>query len=296
MTDRPPERWLVLRVACPDDPDRSALLADALVDLGGRAVWEKGGRLVTHVPEPPDPPAFLERARRELADAVAEPGGRPESVEVETEWQAQEDWAELWKRGLRARRLTDRLVVTPSWCPVDPRPDDIVITVDPGMAFGNAEHGTTRGCLRLLERAVRPGQRVLDVGCGSGILSIAAARLGAGEVTGLEADPWAVEPALENVEANGVSDRVRVEEVVVRPDGMARLGLWDGVIANLEFGALRPLVPGLAARVAEGGWLILSGVLDHEWSALLELARAHRVELRDLDSDGEWRSGLFRRP
>ena len=292
----PPDRWLVLRVPIPDDDDRTAVLSDALVELGGRAVWENEGLLVTHVPEPDDPDAFVARARRELSEAVAEDADPSPEVELRTEWQDHEEWSELWKRGLRARRLTERIVVTPSWIPVDPGPDDLVVTVDPGMAFGNAEHGTTRGCIRLLDGTVAPGERLLDVGAGSGILSIVAVLLGAGDVVALEADPWAVEPAEENLRANGVADRVELREARVDADDLRALGPRDGAMANMEFGVLRPLVPGLAAAVRPGGWLLLSGVLDHEWDDLLAEAGALGLRLEARDADGEWRSGLFRSP
>jgi ribosomal protein L11 methyltransferase len=295
MTDRVPDRWLVLRVVRPEDETRAALLADALVELGGRAVWEAEGRLITHLPEPPDLQPFLDRTRRALSEAVSPRGVEPGAISLETDWQVHEDWGELWKSGLRPRRLTERLVVTPSWCSFDPRPGDLILTLDPGMAFGTAEHGTTRGCLRLLDRCVTAADQVLDVGAGSGILSIAAALLGATRVLALEADPWAVEPARENVEANGVSSVVRVEERHVTPDVLRGLGAWHGVVCNMEFGILRPLLSDLVKATLPGGWLVLSGALEHEWETLVALLGGVGAELEARDADGEWLSGLFRR-
>jgi ribosomal protein L11 methyltransferase len=186
-------------------------------------------------------------------------------------------------------------VVTPSWHHPEVGPGDLVVVLDPGMAFGNAEHGTTRGCLRLLEHAVRPGERVMDVGTGSGVLAIAAARLGAASVDALEADPWAVAPARENVGANGVADRVRVREATADTDTLAAMGPHDGVVANIEAGVLTSLLPGFAASVRPGGWLVLSGVLGSQLEALTDAAREHGFDSLAVDIDGDWRSALLRR-
>jgi ribosomal protein L11 methyltransferase len=164
------------------------------------------------------------------------------------------------------------------------------------MAFGNAEHGTTRGCLRLLDQALRPGERVLDVGTGSGVLSIAAALLGAREVVALEGDVIACEVALENLARNGVSNRVSVRETWADADELARMGPFDGVTANIEASTLRALLPGLRGCLAQHGWIILSGLLASETSDLQDAARALGLSPVATDEDGEWRSLLLRAP
>jgi ribosomal protein L11 methyltransferase len=168
-----------------------------------------------------------------------------------------------------------------------------VVVVDPGMAFGTAEHGTTRGALRLLDRALRPGERLLDVGAGSGILAVAAAMLGAEGVTAVEGDPVAGEYARENVARNGVADRVRWMEAWADPALLISLGPVDGILANIESGVLRRLLPGLRGALRRGGWLILSGLLGEEWEAFAgEVAQAG-FTLVEGDADGEWRSAWF---
>jgi ribosomal protein L11 methyltransferase len=278
-----------LGVRSPSAGEPEALLAEGLVALGGRAVVEEdGGWYVSHFEEPADADGFVARARAWFhgIPALGE-------VELRTRWIDHEDWAETWKRGLGRRRITDRLWVTTSWHPVEPGPDEHVVVVDPGMAFGTAEHGTTRGCLRLLDRAVRPGERVLDVGAGSGILSIAAAALGAAEVVAIEGDELAEEALAENVARNGVADRVQWSTRWADPSLLAALGPRDGIVVNIETGILGPLLEGFAAALRPGGWLILSGIPAGEWDAFAASVAAVGFELEALDADGDWRSGWF---
>lgn len=259
--------------------------------LGGRAVEERDGWFVTHL----ESTAGSDTLRRRVEAILASTTG-VDDLQIRTSWRKHEDWAETWKRGLGFRRITERIAVRPSWVPEPDEGAEIVVVVDPGMAFGTAEHGTTRGCLRLLDVVVRPGERVLDVGAGSGILAMTAALLGAGEVLALEADALACEALSENLESNGVDDRVRVLEGLVDSSGLASHGPVDGVVSNIESGILQCLIPGFANAVRPGGWLILSGILAEEWPALREAVEGAGFDLEVVDRDGEWRAGLFRRP
>lgn len=284
-------RWLEIRARGPSGGEDDSLLAEGLLALGGRAVEERDGWYLTHVEEPGDLSELVARARATLEELT----GLPE-VTLEHRWRAHEDWAESWKRGLATRHVTSRLVVTPSWIPYEAQEDERVLVLDPGMAFGTAEHGTTRGCLRLLDRAVGEGERLLDLGAGSGILSVAAVLLGAGEVVAVEGDDLACEAMEENLARNGVTEGVRLVRAWADDEALSELAPRDGVMANIEWALLRPLVPALAAVVVAGGWLLLSGILAGELEEVEGLAAELALKRVDVDVDGEWRSVLLERP
>jgi ribosomal protein L11 methyltransferase len=171
---------------------------------------------------------------------------------------AETDWAEAWKQHLTVLHVGRRLVIRPSWLPYTPSGEEVVVELDPGMAFGTGTHPTTQMCLLALEDAVYPGARVLDLGTGSGILAIAAAKLGAGRVLALDTDPQAVTVARENVHRNGVADRVRV----ARGSLAQAVGRFDVVAVNILAGVLVEMAEGgLARRLAPEGRLVAAGLL-----------------------------------
>lgn len=171
---------------------------------------------------------------------------------------AETDWAEAWKQNLTVLHVGRRLVIRPSWLPYVPAAEEVVVELDPGMAFGTGTHPTTQMCLLALEDTGHPGARVLDLGTGSGILAIAAAKLGAGRVLALDTDPQAVTVARENVHRNGVADRVRV----ARGSLAQAIGRFDVVVVNILAGVLIEMANhGLARRLAPEGRLVAAGLL-----------------------------------
>jgi len=269
------------------------LLAEGLVALGGTSVLEEEEAVTTFLPPPDDPDRFAWDARELLRSSL------PAGAEVTTSWrwQEQQDWIAEWKRGLGPRRVTDRLVVKPTWCEWSATPDETVIDIDPQMAFGTGEHATTRGCLRLLDRALRPGDRVLDVGSGSAVLAIAAARLGAGEVVAVEYDPDANLNARENLGLNGVEGRVRIVEAMADPPLLAGLGGFDLVLANILSSVIRPLLPAFhdALASASNGRLIVSGILSVEHHGVVRDALAAGFRVEDVDEEEDWWNALLMR-
>jgi ribosomal protein L11 methyltransferase len=285
-----PERWLVLTARSPSR-DLLPVVAEGLLALGGTSVLEQGDSVTTFLTPHPNPDLFAEQARALLASAL--PDGTP--LEVEWLWQDNEDWSATWRRGLEPRRVTERLVVKPTWCTWDAQPGEVVLDIDPQMAFGTGEHATTRGCLRLLDAALRPGDRVLDVGSGSAVLAIAAARLGAAEVVAVEYDPDANLNARENLARNGVADRVRILEAMADAELLRELGGFDLILANILSSVIRPLLPAFreTLRASAGGRLIVSGILRSEHEEVVRDALAAGFDLRAVDEEDEWWSGVL---
>lgn len=322
-----PSRWLVLEVPRPDDPERSALVVEILMELASHGVEERDDHLLAYLPDPDDAeqvPVLLEALTRQLGpllgpstDGRPRDGGEdrrhgedPSDGEGQTDgedgsvsedrvplihhrWQSHEDWKESWREGLGPRRIGERIVVSPPWSEVDLREDEILLVIDPGMAFGTAEHPTTRGCLRLLEARLTPGERVADVGTGSGILAIAALRLGAVHVVALEPEPWSCEAARANAEVNGVSGRLEIREERVGVDFLPGKEPFDGIVANIESGVLLPRLPGLRRGLRAGGWLVLSGIQLSEAASIRTAAEMAELDFEAEDREGEWWSGLF---
>lgn len=288
----PPDRWLVLRVPLPDDEAVRDLWIEELLMLDARGVEEQANHLVVYLPPPRE---GAESLVRDLTARLAEAGGDrpPEVGPIEIRWQPHEAWEERWKQGFAPRRVTRRITVAPSWDQPEVNPGEILVTIDPGMAFGTSEHPTTRGCLRLLDGRVEPGQRIADIGAGSGILGISAALLGADRVLALELDPWACHAIRENAERSGVTDRVLVRAGAVTADGLPGEAPFDGILANIEAGILRPLLPSLRVALAPRGWLILSGVLRSEADGFVSAAREAGLELDTVDEEAEWWTGAF---
>ena len=207
--------------------------------------------------------------------------------ELQTRYVDEADWAEAWKTQFHVLRVGRRLVIKPSWRR-HPRGDDdeVVIDLDPGMAFGTGLHPTTRLCLEALEaRADRgPLGRTLDVGCGSGILSIAAVKLGATRVLGVDIDPIAIEATLANARHNRVGRRIRARDGSIPTDE----GPFDLVLANLIAGLLVELASMLAAEIVPGGTLIASGIFIDREGEVRHALEGGGLEITDRRHETDW--------
>jgi ribosomal protein L11 methyltransferase len=198
----------------------------------------------------------------------------------------EESWRDAWKKHFGIQRIGRSLIVRPSWVEYRLRANETVIQIDPGMAFGTGQHPTTAMCLRALEERVRPGVSVLDLGCGSGILSIAAARLGAARVLALDTDPLAIKATTENAAANGVSEVIAAREGTLDADA----GSFDMIAANISGLTLERLVPDLAAALAPGGTLIASGFLEDAVSGLSAAFEQAGLAVDETLAEGVWRA------
>lgn len=272
--------WISLRIR-PSAPEASARVSAALFDAGSLGIHEDGDALVTQFDD-----AVVLAAARDAAIA-ADPGAECEVTPL-----PDIDWTREWRHGIRAHRL-GALVVTPPW-EADAYAEHERIVIEPGMAFGTGEHATTRGVVRLLPRALRDGDRVADLGAGSAVLAIAAARLGAGAVAAIEIDPDAIGDAEANVARNGVAHVVRVLE----GDAAVLLPLVAPVrviLANIISSVLVELLPAIRDGLASDGRAILSGILQEERERMLaELDDAGWVVEAE-DAEEIWWSVLIAR-
>jgi len=202
----------------------------------------------------------------------------------------EEDWAEAWKEHFPVLRVGRRLVIRPTWRSHEPADDEVVITLDPGMAFGTGLHPTTRLCLALIEaladRGLMHGASVLDVGCGSGILSLAAALLGARSVLGIDTDRLAVETTQRNASLNGLSDRIRVRQGSVPLADVAHT--FDVVVANLVASLLIDLARPLAATVKPGGVLVASGIFADRESEVRKAFESAGLQVVGTSRETDW--------
>lgn len=271
------EKWMSLRVR--PGGAREEVLA-ALFAAGSQGVQEEGDALLTHFPA-----SEAEAAR--AAVLRASPG-----LTVELAPLPEVDWTEAWKQGVGAHEL-GALTVVPPWL-AEGRDPARTIVIDPGMAFGTGEHETTRGVVRLMQKVVRPGDFVADLGAGSAVLSIAAVKLGAGRAVAIEIDPDAIGNAEENVARNGVAGRV----TVVEGDARVLLPLVAPVpliLANILASVLVLLLPAIEEGLAEGGHAILSGMLRDERADMLEVIEGRGWRVVDEDFEGNWWSVLLAR-
>lgn len=274
--------WWRLSVQCrPEDTDA---VAAAIIAATGQGVEEPGpGRLSTAVAAAID--------ARALAGSLVARFPSLEAIVTELE---PVDWTVRWRDGIVTRRF-GRLVVTPSWLPVVPRSGDVVLTLDPESAFGSGEHGSTRAALALLERHLRPGQRVLDFGSGSGILAIAAVLLGAAGAVGIEVDEEANPIAEANAERNGVADRV----TFLHGDAGAMHGLVgpaDLVCSNILRTVNVILLPAIREALVPGGTAIFSGMELRERELFLPVLAEHGWDVREEQADADWWAVAARRP
>ena len=176
-----------------------------------------------------------------------------------------EDWQNAWKSHFSLLKLGQHLVIKPSWIEYQSTPDDLVIDLDPGLAFGTGYHPTTYACLEALEQLVRPGAKVLDLGTGSGILTIAAVKLGADAVLSLDTDPIAVRAATNNFRRTAIQEKVTVKQGTV-PNPLAQPGQFDLVVANISARAIQERASNILPLLQPQGTFIASGIIDEQRS------------------------------
>lgn len=203
----------------------------------------------------------------------------------------EEDWAEGWKKYYSTTKLTERLVINPSWIAYKPAIGEIVISLDPGSAFGTGTHETTALCATMLDRIVKSGYKVLDLGCGSGILAIIAAKLGCGDVEAIDIDELAVGVARRNAAINNVDIFCHHGELKD-----AAVPMYDLIVANIIADVITALSSDFPSRMRPGGLLITSGIIIDKAEKVLESCRQAGLDLLESEQQNDWCAFLWRKP
>ena len=273
--------WLSITLEL--DPAPAEALSEALLEAGAQSVTLESTS---------DDPATLEPGERMRVVALAEAAADPAAIVSAAARQAaiappaftlakveEQDWVRRSQSQFGPIRIAERLWIVPSWH-TPPDPAAIVVRLDPGLAFGTGSHVSTRLVLQYLESNIRRGERVLDYGCGSGILAIVAGKFGAGEITATDIDPQALATTVANAADNGVV------LTVAAPESLAP-GTFDLVLANILAGPLIELEPLLAARTRAGGRIVLSGILESQ-AAEVAAAYARHFDVRLIATAESW--------
>jgi ribosomal protein L11 methyltransferase len=293
-------RWLELTVTCDNEAIEAVseilgrvgqgsavrptrLIRDPADELSAREDPSAPYEITAHIPEDEAAPAAVEATERALWHLQAF-GLRPVG-ELRVRSVDDADWTEAWKAGYVPQRI-GRVVIVPSWLDEPIGPDEVALRLDPGMAFGTGLHPTTRGCLTLLQEISPMPSVVLDVGSGSGILALAALRLGAERAVCYDTDPLAVAATVANAAANDLADRVTAQPGSLPPKPVGEP--YPLVIANLVAAVLVELAEPLAAHTAAGGILLASGIIESRADEVLEALTGTGLALEGRLDDAEW--------
>lgn len=259
-------------------------------DYVDQAVMEKMKDCETcvtiYVADNPQGMEELMQVRQILARLKAQdPDGKYGRLELEMKDVDEEDWPNAWKKYYHPVQVGEHLVVCPSWEAYDRKPDEVVLTLNPGMAFGTGTHDTTRLCMELLEKYITPQDTVLDVGCGSGILAITAALLGANKIIGCDIDEVAVKVAGENAALNGVQDRISFHQ----GDLTSQVeGSFQIICANIVADVIIRLSEDAGSYLAKDGIFITSGIIDTREQDVLNALEQNGFQVIERRTSGGW--------
>jgi len=273
----------MIEIAIAAAEDLRSQLVALLGQLGVEGFWEDEDVLKCYILEQRWSPELQEEIRSTVTMIVRSSAQPVPDIRVQT--LPDRNWNEEWEKTIQPLHVTPRIVIAPSWHGYQPAAGEIVLTIDPKMSFGTGYHESTRLMLRLMEQYLRPGDTILDVGTGTGVLAIAGLRLGAANAVALDVDEWSYANAMENAHRNGVNDRMTILHGDITS---APALLHDLVIANIQRSVLIPILPAMTSRLKPGGMLLLAGLMhtDHEPMVSALSDAGFRVQGRL--SENEW--------
>ncbi len=302
--------WTQIRVACAANDidtvasvmsmlDNGLMIEDAneidnmntcygeLIDESMKNADRSVGAVSIYIPEERNPSDHVSFIKERL-------GASGVKFDITLSGMKEEDWANSWKKYFKPLKIAKHLVVVPTWEAYEPEPDDIILEMDPGMAFGSGTHETTRLCATLIEENIKQGDKVLDVGTGSGILAIAAAKLGAGSVNAYDIDPVAVKVAEENCLENGCDNiKCGISDLLA---GVEKVdGGYDFISANIVADIIVRMAPDIAVFMKKGGLLAVSGIINTQTERVKQALIDGGLTLVKMHAENDWNAMLFTR-
>jgi ribosomal protein L11 methyltransferase len=276
-----PKTYVELTVESAEPLDEQVI--GLISQLGFEGFWEDGASLRCYIATERWDGALLPEVERVIRMVVSPSRSPAPAVHIRTI--EEENWNAQWEATIKPIHVTDRIVIAPTWAGYVPAPHELLILIDPKMSFGTGYHESTRLALLLIQRHIRHRPAVLDVGTGTGILAIAAVKLGARSALGVDTDEWAYQNAVENVAQNGVRDTVRIlhGDLSVAPAGQ-----YDLIICNIQRNIIETLLAGLRTRLAHGGSIILSGLLQADGESIRQSLRAASLQVAEELVENEW--------
>jgi ribosomal protein L11 methyltransferase len=276
------------RITVTTAQEASEAVANLLFELNATGVELKDNEastvnLIAHYPLDDRVGARMQKLRDFLTELPTW-GIQPHPATIDLKHVKSEKWEEAWKSAFPPQRVGSRIVIAPTWIDVPHNETEILIQLNPGMAFGTGYHPTTRLSLELLERTVEPHHQVADIGTGSGILTIAAIKLGAKHVDAIELDPTAIPIAAANFQANGVAPKVHLSQ----GDGLRGIeNRYHLIIGNILTKAILPMIPFCVQRIYPEGIVIFSGILETEFAQVKSVLEANQFQCLEVVSEAE---------
>lgn len=269
----------------PVSDETSELVSSFLFESGASGVVEEDGTLITYFPSPFSVEILLKKVRNYI-DELQRLGLAFPSQSVVTDEIQDRDWNEEWKKSYGMTKISDRILIRPSWEKPPQNSPECTIEIDPEMAFGTGTHATTSLTLQiLLEKEIRGNERILDFGTGTGILSIAAIKLGAQKTVAFDIDPIAAHTAVHNAKKNNVGKHIHVFAGSCEAVTKTR---FDLIVANVNRSVILKFMPFLSEMLDDAGKMILSGILDREEEMIRDALGIYRLQILQINARDEW--------